>query len=121
MIMPIENPSGNTYDVLEEEISAGIRPMLSCINRDYFGEEWLGRVIDEDSIKDLKALADRQEIDVCSEDGRGFHSMVIDAPLFKETIEIGKFKKKSRKEKSKTWKRNWLYMDIKKAFLKPKN
>ena len=121
MIMPIVNPSGNTYDVLKEEISAGIRPMLTCINQDYFGEEWLGRVIDEDSIKDLKALADKQEIDVCSEDGRGFHSMVIDAPLFKDTIEIDKFKKKTLKEKSKTWKRNWLYMDIKEASLKPKN
>ena len=120
MIMPIENPSGNTYDVLEEEISAGIRPVLSCINLDYFGEEWLGRVIDKDSIMDLKALADREGIDVCSEDGRGFHSMVIDAPLFKKTIEIGKFKKKTRKEKTKTWKRKWLYMDIKEAFLKPK-
>jgi len=120
MIMPIENPSGNTYDVLEEEISAGIRPVLSCINLDYFGEEWLGRVIDKDSIMDLKALADREGIDVCSEDGRGFHSMVIDAPLFKKTIEIGKFKKKTRKEKTKNWKRKWLYMDIKEAFLKPK-
>jgi len=120
MIMPIENPSGNTYDVLEEEISAGIRPVLSCINLDYFGEEWLGRVIDKDSIIDLKALADREGIDVCSEDGRGFHSMVIDAPLFKKTIEIGKFKKKTRKEKTKNWKRKWLYMDIKEAFLKPK-
>jgi len=120
MIMPIENPSGNTYDVLEEEISSGIRPVLSCINLDYFGEEWLGRVIDKDSIMDLKALADREGIDVCSEDGRGFHSMVIDAPLFKKTIEIGKFKKKTRKEKTKTWKRKWLYMDIKEAFLKPK-
>ena len=121
MIMPIVNPSGNTYDVLKEEISGGIRPMLTCINQDYFGEEWLGRVIDEDSIKDLKALADKQEIDVCSEDGRGFHSMVIDAPLFKDTIEIDKFKKKTLKEKSKTWKKNWLYMDIKEASLKPKN
>ena len=120
MIMPLKNPSGNTYDILEEEISTGIRPMLSCINLDYFSEEWLGRVIDDDSIKDLKALADRQKIDVCSEDGRGFHSMVIDAPFFKETIEIGKFKKKTRKEKAKTWKRNWLYMDIKEAFLKSK-
>ncbi len=121
MIMPLENPSGDTYDVLAEEISTGIRPIMNCINLDYFGEEWLGREINETSIKDLKALADRQGIDVCSEDGRGFHTMVVDAPLFKEKIEIGKFKKKTRKEKSKTWKRKWLYMDIKEAFLKPKN
>jgi diphthamide synthase (EF-2-diphthine--ammonia ligase) len=68
----------------------------------------------------LKALADKQGIDVCSEDGRGFHTMVIDSPLFKESIEIGKFKKKVSKEKTKSLKRTWLYMDIKEAFLRPK-
>ena len=120
LIMPNENPSKDTYRVLKEEISVGIKPIMNCINIDFLGEEWLGRVLDEASIKELKALADRQEIDVCSEDGRGFHTMVLDAPLFNERIEIGKFKTKKYKEKAKNWKRNWLYMDIKEAVLKPK-
>jgi uncharacterized protein (TIGR00290 family) len=120
LIMPNENPSRDTYDILKEEIAAGIRPIMNCINLDHFGEEWLGRELDSASIKDLKALADKQGIDVCSEDGRGFHTMVIDSPLFKESIEIGKFKKKVSKEKTKSWKRTWLYMDIKGAFLRPK-
>jgi diphthine-ammonia ligase len=120
LIMPNENPSKDTYHVLNEEIATGIRPIMNCINLDHLGEEWLGRVLDKDSIKELKALADKQGIDVCSEDGRGFHTMVLDAPLFKERIEIGKFEKKKYKEKAKNWKRNWLYMDIKEAFLRPK-
>jgi uncharacterized protein (TIGR00290 family) len=93
LMMPNENPSKDTYDVLKEEISTGLKPIMNCINLDFFGEEWLGRELNEDSIKELKALADRQGIDVCSEDGRGFHTMVLDAPLFKERLEIGKFKK----------------------------
>jgi uncharacterized protein (TIGR00290 family) len=120
LIMPNENPSRDTYDVLNGEISAGIRPIMTCINLDYISEEWLGRELDRVSIKDLKTLADKQGIDVCSEDGRGFHTMVIDAPLFKDTIEIGKFSKKVSKEKARSWKRTWLYMDIKEAFLRPK-
>ena len=120
LISPIENPSKDTYDVLKEEISAGIKPIMNCINLDYIGEEWLGRVLDGASIKDLKALADRQGIDVCGEDGRGFRTMVIDAPYFKNRIEIGRSKKKVIKEKLKSWKRTWLYMDIKEAFLRPK-
>jgi diphthine-ammonia ligase len=120
LIMPNENPSKDTYDILNEEISAGIKPIMNCINLDHLGEEWLGRELNSASIKDLKALVDKQGIDVCSEDGRGFHTMVVDAPLFKERIEIGKFKKKKYKEKAKNWKRHWLYMDIKEAFLKPK-
>lgn len=120
LIMPIENPSKDTYDVLKEEISIGIKPIVNCINLDYFGEEWLGRVLDGASVKDLKVLADRHGIDVCGEDGRGFHTMVTDAPLFKNTIEFGKSKKKVIKEKSKSWKATWLLMDIKEAFLRPK-
>ena len=120
LIMPNENPSKDTYHVLKEEVDAGIKPIMNCINVDYLGEEWLGRELNKDSIKELKALADKQKIDVCSEDGRGFHTMVLDAPLFKHWIEIDKFKKKKYKEKAKNWKRNWLYMDIKKASLKAK-
>src|SRR3972149_2183380 len=75
LIMPIENPSKDTYDVLKEEISLGIKPIMNCINLDFFGEEWLGRELNSVSIQELKALADKQGIDVCSEDGRGFHPM----------------------------------------------
>jgi uncharacterized protein (TIGR00290 family) len=120
LIMPNENPSKDTYDVLKEEISSGLKPIMNCLNLDLIGEEWLGRELNSVSIQELKALADRQGIDVCSEDGRGYHTMVLDSPLFKERIEIGKFKKKTSKEKSKNWKRTWLYMDIKEAFLKTK-
>jgi uncharacterized protein (TIGR00290 family) len=120
LIMPIENASKDTYDVLKEEISLGITPVMNCINLDFFGEEWLGRELNADSIKDLKALADKQGIDVCGEDGRGFHTMVVDAPFFKNRIEIGKFKKKVIKEKMMSGKLNWLLMDIKEAFLRPK-
>ena len=116
LIMPIQNPSEDTYDVLKEEILAGLRPIMNCVNSDYFGEEWLGRELNEASIKDLKALADRQGIDVCSEDGRGYHTMVMDAPFFKEAIEIGKFSKEIYKKR----KRSWLYMDSKEVFLRPK-
>jgi len=120
LLMPLENPHHNTYEVLKEEISAGLKPIMSCINLDYFGEEWLGRELNMASIKELKALADKQEIDVCSEDGRSYHTEVLDAPLFKDSIEIDEFDKKINKEKRKWGERSWLYMDVKEASLKPK-
>jgi diphthine-ammonia ligase len=116
LIMPLQNPSGDTYDVLKEEISAGLRPIMNCVNSAYFSEEWLGRELNEASIKDLKALADRQGIDVCSEDGIGYHTMVMDAPFFKEAIEIRKFSKEIYKQRN----RSWLYLDSKEVFLRPK-
>jgi len=120
LIMLLENPHNSTYEVLKEEISAGLKPVMNCINLDYFGEEWLGRELNETSIKELKALADRQGIDVCSEDGSSYHTEVIDAPLFKKSIEISKFNKAIGKEQRRWGERSWLYMDVKEASLKPK-
>jgi diphthine-ammonia ligase len=112
LVMPLENPSGDRYQLLYEEVASGLRPIINCLNLKYFGEEWLGREFDKDCIKDLKTLADIQKIDACGEDGRGYHTMVIDAPLYKESIEITKFTKKRQDF--------WLYMDIEEAVLRPK-
>ncbi|MCW3995551.1 MAG: hypothetical protein NWE98_05320 [Candidatus Bathyarchaeota archaeon] len=116
-IMPNE---GDTYEILKQVVETGLRPMLNCINTDFIGEEWLGRKLDPKSIIELKALADEKGIDVASEDGQGYHTTVLEAPLFKENIVVNKFKIKKKKEKSKNWKRNWLYMDIKECSLVPK-
>ncbi|MDX1814030.1 MAG: hypothetical protein R3319_04500, partial [Candidatus Bathyarchaeia archaeon] len=64
LLMPVVNPSGDTYDVLKEEISANLCPIMYCVNSAYFGEEWLGRELNENSIKELKVLADKHNIDV---------------------------------------------------------
>ena len=94
LIMPIENSSKDTYDVLKEEINAGIKPVINCVNLNYISEDWFGQVLDAASIKDLKVLADKHGIDVSGEDGKGYHTMVIDSPLFKNTIEIGSLRRK---------------------------
>ena len=120
LVMPLENPSKNTYDVLKEEISMGLKPMITCINLDYFDENWLGRELNIHSIKELKKWVDKYGIDVCSADGRGYHTMVIDSPLFREIVEISKFKKGIIKECRRWGERSWLYMDIKEAMLRPK-
>lgn len=116
-MMPNE---GDTYEVLKEAVGTGLRPVLNCINTNFFSEDWLGKKLDPESIKELKELADEKEIDVASEDGQGYHSTVVEAPLFKESLVVDKFKAKKKKEKAKNWKRNWLYMDIKECHLTPK-
>jgi uncharacterized protein (TIGR00290 family) len=116
-MMPNE---GNTYDVLKEVVDIGLRPVLNCVNTNFIDEGWLGRKLDPESVKELKKLCDEKGIDVSSEDGQGYHSTVVEAPFFKESIAIGKYKNKKKKEKAKNWKRNWLYMDIKECYLEPK-
>jgi asparagine synthase (glutamine-hydrolysing) len=119
LIMPLWDPSGDHFCILNEELSAGIRPVFSCIDikyakeLNYFAEKWLGRELDGVCVKELKTLVDKYGIDPCGETPTPwYHTMVVDAPLFKETIEINKFSKKR--------KGSYFYMDAKEAFLRSK-
>jgi len=132
LIMPLwDRPfsfiPGNPYRkrVLNMELSLGMRPILNCIDLKYFGEEWLGREFDRACVEDMKPLVGRPGvgIDATGEPGE-FHTTVLDAPLFKEAIEIIKFSKKSRVVDyggSPDPTGNFCYMDIEEAVLKPKN
>ena len=119
LIMPLWDPSGDHFRILNEELSAGIRPVFGCIdlnyavNLDRFSEKWLGHELDRVCVEELKSLFDTYGIDPCGEHPTPwYHTMVIDSPLFKEAIEIGKSSKKR--------KGSCLYMDVKEAFLRPK-
>jgi len=84
------------HRILEEVILGGFRAIFTCVRRPWFDEEWLGRELDIDCLKSLKALSDEYGIDLCGENGE-YHTMVVDAPIFKEKIEISKFSKEEKK------------------------
>ena len=110
VIMPLWDQ--DTGKVLDEEISSGFRSIFTCLGQQWFTEEWLGRELDENSVNDLKALAKQTGMDPCGENGE-YHTMTIDGPIFKETIEISKFSKEKRN--------NRLFIKISEYSLKPKN
>ena len=109
VIMPLWNQ--NTSKVLNEEVTSGFRSVFTCLGQQWFNEEWLGRELNETSVKDLEALAKKTGMDPCGENGE-YHTMVIDGPTYKQPIEISKFSK----EKSDTR----LYIKINEYRLKPK-
>jgi uncharacterized protein (TIGR00290 family) len=90
VIMPLWER--DTLQVLDEEVSEGFRAIFTCVKQPWFGEELIGRELNKDTIKDLLALADKHGMDPCGENGE-YHTMVIDGPIFKETIKIPKFTK----------------------------
>jgi len=110
VIMPLWNQ--DTSKVLDEEVSSGLRSIFTCLGQQWFTEEWLGRELNEKSVKDLKALAKELGMDPCGENGE-YHTMTIDGPIFKETIEISKFSKEKHD--------NRLFIKISEYSLKPKN
>ena len=72
----------DTKDVLQEFLALGFKAITVCVNAKLLGEEFVGRVIDEQFIKDLP-----EGIDVCGENGE-FHTFVFDGPIFKNPIEF---------------------------------
>jgi diphthine-ammonia ligase len=110
LIMPLWNQ--DTSKVLDEEISSGFKSIFTCLGQQWFTEEWLGRELNENSVKDLKALAKKSGMDPCGENGE-YHTMTIDGPIFKEIIEISKFSKEKHD--------NRLFIKISEYSLKAKN
>jgi diphthine-ammonia ligase len=111
--------------VLGIELSVGMKPIISCIDLNYLGEEWFGREFDRKCVEDMKPLIGPwgKGIDATGEPGE-FHTTVLDAPLFKQAIEITKFTKKNEELDFGGYPNrvgNFLYTDVEKAVLKPKN
>lgn len=80
------------FAILDELISKGFKAMFTCVKQPWFNEKWLGRILDKQSIKDLKELNQKFGMDICGELGE-YHTMILDAPLFKQTVNISKFNK----------------------------
>jgi len=78
--------------ILNEVVSQKCKAIFICVRKPWFDEGWLGRKLDRDSLKRLKALSDEYGINLCGEKGE-YHTMVIDSPMFKETIQILEFSK----------------------------
>jgi len=76
-----------------------------------FNENWLGRKIDEKTVKELLALKRKYGISPVGEGGE-YESLVLDAPYFKGKIRI--------LETEKIWKENQGCLIVKKAELIPK-
>jgi uncharacterized protein (TIGR00290 family) len=99
--------------LLEEEIKAGFDIRITDVAVEGLGPEWLGRKLDEKTVKELKILSKRFGFDILGEGGH-YNSFVVDGPIFKKRIEFLNV--------SKVWdnKTSSGYLDVKEATLIPK-
>nr|WP_262902749.1 diphthine--ammonia ligase [Flavobacterium hibisci] len=74
-----------TSDLIQEFIALGFKTIVVCVNERYLDKSFVGRIIDQDFIKDLP-----EDVDVCGENGE-FHTFTFEGPIFSENInfEIG--------------------------------
>jgi len=82
----------NQMNLLRELVSAGFKTVITGVFAYPFDETWLGREIDEKTIKELEELQKRHKISPSGEGGE-IETFVYDAPMFKKRIDITKASK----------------------------
>ena len=72
----------DTTEIIQTFIALGFKAYLTCVDSEKLGEQFAGRPIDADLIRDLP-----DGVDPCGENGE-FHSYVYDGPIFQQPVEI---------------------------------
>ncbi len=111
--------------VIDIELSVGFKALISCVDLNYLGDEWLGREFNKKCVEDLNPLIGPwgKGIDATGEPGE-YHSTVLDAPLFRQAIDLQEVAKKRKELDFGGYPNrigNFLYMDVEKAVLRKKN
>ncbi|WP_439834261.1 hypothetical protein [Aeromonas enteropelogenes] len=75
-------------DLLADLLTRGIVAHLSCVDTRFLTPDWVGRVLDGETIAELQQLAASQGFDACGEQGE-FHTMVTDGPGFSAPVRLG--------------------------------
>lgn len=73
-------------------LSSGFRVMVTGVSCEGLGKEWLGRIIDRESLKELQKLADRHRFHLAFEGGEA-ETFVLDGPVFRKRLEVVKGEK----------------------------
>lgn len=87
-IIPMEPLWGlNPEQILTDFTNEGFEAIVVNVKADIFGEEWLGRKVDEKFLEDLRELQREHNFHICGESGE-YHTLVTDGPIFKKRIKI---------------------------------
>ena len=73
--------------LLRDMVQAGVRAMIVGTFAEGLDQDWLGRVIDEKTIVDLKAVSRRSGINISGEGGE-YETLAFDSPLHSCPLEL---------------------------------
>ncbi len=74
----------STRELMEEFIATGFKAIIVCVNEQYLGKSFCGRLLDGSFVRDCPA-----NVDICGENGE-YHSFVFDGPIFKSPVPFTK-------------------------------
>lgn len=77
----------NELEYMKKIVSLGFKVIISGVFADGLDESWLGREIDDTTIKEIVELNKKYHVDIAFEGGEA-ETLVIDGPIFKKSIKI---------------------------------
>ena len=98
----------NQLQIIKEQIKAGFKIIIVGVSAYGLDKSWLGKIIDNESIKNIISIEKKYKINVAGEGGE-YETIVVDGPIFKKKIIIDDYKIK--------WNRDNGYLYIKKSHL----
>ncbi len=88
-------------NLFREFIDLGFEAVVIMVKREFLGDEWVGRKLDQEFLDDL--LKHSKKVDILGELGE-YHTFVYDGPIFKKRIKILEYRKVPRN--------GYTYLDI---------
>lgn len=98
----------NQTEILSDIVKTGFEVIIVGVFAQGLDETWLGKKIDEKTIKELSNIQKKYQINEAGEGGE-FESLVLNGPIFKKRLIID--------ETVKEWKRDHGVLRVKKAHL----
>ena len=99
-------------DYMQEIIDLGFKVILTSASAEGLDESWLGRIVDEDLLEELKGLHEKYGLHMAFEGGEA-ETLVLDGPIFKKRLNI--------LDSENVWEVDSGYMVIKDAELSEKD
>lgn len=98
----------DTTELMREFIDLGFNAIVVCTNSRYLEDDFCGRLIDHQFLKDLPA-----NVDPCGENGE-FHTFVFDGPIFKNSVnfKVGKKHIRTYESAGDKWDNRFCYCDL---------
>jgi ABC transporter with metal-binding/Fe-S-binding domain ATP-binding protein len=94
--------------IMDAFLQSGIKAIIVGCYAEGLGKEWLGRVIDQDAVDELKRIREKTGISIMGEGGE-YESMTISSPMHSHPLEIV--------ESEIVWKRDNGTLNVKSARL----
>jgi len=74
-------------EYMQEVIDLGFEVIITSVSAEGLDESWLGRVIDEDLLEELRVLNEKHGLHMAFEGGEA-ETLVLDGPIFKKRLNI---------------------------------